>query len=86
MFQLSQLSCNNITTDLAKTGVGLSNVFVPQPEVERYWEELLRQITILYPSLHIVGYEQAESLTIASHLGFTSLGPLRVWIKEGGQE
>jgi hypothetical protein len=35
-----------------------------------------------YPSLPIIGYEQDESLTIASHLGFTTLGPLRFWIKE----
>ena len=30
-----------------------------------------------------VGYEQDESLTTALHVGFTTLGPLRVWIKEG---
>lgn len=63
--------------------VGLSNVFAPKQETERYWEGLLRQIAIHYPSLPVVGYEHDESLTIASHVGFTTLGPLRVWIKEG---
>jgi hypothetical protein len=69
----------NRTTDV----VGLSNVFAPKQETERYWEGLLSLTATHYPSLPIVGYEQDESLTIALHVGFTTLGPLRVWIKEG---
>jgi hypothetical protein len=72
----------NRTTEV----VGLSNVFAPKQEVEWYWEGLLSYIAMQYPSLPVVGYEQDESPMIASHLGFTSLGPLRVWIKEGQQE
>jgi hypothetical protein len=63
--------------------VGLSNVFAPRQETERYWEGLLSLIATHYPSLPLVGYEQEESLTTALHVGFTTLGPLRVWIKEG---
>ncbi|BCL77611.1 hypothetical protein ccbrp13_00760 [Ktedonobacteria bacterium brp13] len=63
-------------------GVGLSNVFAPSQDEERYWEGLLSLIATHYPSLPIVGYEQDESLTMALHIGFTTLGPLRVWIKE----
>ena len=69
----------NRTTEV----VGLSNVFAPKQAAERYWEGLLSQIATRYPSLPVVGYEHDESLTIASHVGFTTLGPLRVWIKEG---
>jgi hypothetical protein len=69
----------NRTTEV----VGLSNVFAPRQETERYWEGLLSLIATHYPSLPIVGYEQDESLTTALHVGFTALGPLRVWIKEG---
>jgi hypothetical protein len=43
---------------------------------------LLSQIAVHYPSLPVVGYERDESLTAASHVGFTTLGPVRVWIKE----
>jgi hypothetical protein len=69
----------NRTTEV----VGLSNVFAPKQEAERCWEGLLSQIATRYPSLPVVGYEHDESLTIASHVGFTTLGSLRVWIKEG---
>jgi hypothetical protein len=69
----------NRTTEV----VGLSNVFAPLQEAERYWEGLLSLIATHYPSLPIVGYEQDESLSTALHVGFTTLGPLRVWIKEG---
>lgn len=69
----------NRTTEV----VGLSNVFTPQRESERYWEGLLGVIAACYPALPIVGYEQDESLTVALRVGFTLLGPLHVWIKEG---
>lgn len=63
--------------------VGLSNAFTPEREAERYWEGLLDVIAACYPALPIVGYEQDEQLAIALRVGFTSPGPLRVWIKEG---
>lgn len=62
--------------------VGLSNIFTPKREPEWYWEGLLNMIAVYYPTLPIVGYEQDESLQTALHIGFTPLGPLRVWIKE----
>ena len=65
-----------------KEVVGLSNVFAPEQETERYWEGLLSLIATRYPSLPVVGYEHDESLMTALHVGFTTLGPLRVWIKE----
>ncbi len=63
--------------------VGLSNVFTPGRDAERYWEGLLGVIATCYPALPIVGYEQDENLMIALQVGFTPLGPLRVWTKEG---
>ncbi len=62
--------------------VGLSNIFTPEQGAEHYWEGLLATIGACYPGLPIVGYERDESLTIALRVGFTALGPLRVWIKE----
>jgi hypothetical protein len=61
--------------------VGLSNVFTPEQEAEQYWQGLLDAIAAHYPALPIVGYEQDESLTMALRVGFTPIGPLRVWIK-----
>ncbi|GCE18755.1 hypothetical protein [Dictyobacter kobayashii] len=62
--------------------VGISNVFTPEQEAEQYWSGLLDMIATCYPGLPIVGYEQDESLELAVHIGFTPLGPLRVWLKE----
>lgn len=62
--------------------VGLSNVFTPEREAERFWEGLLDTIAVCYPTLPVVGYERDESLTVALRVGFTPLGSLRVWIKK----
>jgi len=62
--------------------VGISNVFTPEHEAERYWEGLSGLIAAHYPTLPIVGYEHDESLITALNVGFTVLGPLRVWLKE----
>ncbi|TMD41287.1 MAG: hypothetical protein E6I90_14020 [Chloroflexi bacterium] len=67
----------NRTTEV----VGLSNTFTPPDGAELYWEGFLGMIGTHYPSLPIVGYERDESLTIALHVGFTTLGPLSVWIE-----
>jgi hypothetical protein len=68
----------NRTTEV----VGISNIFTPKQEPEWYWEGLLNMIAVYYPDLPIVGYEQDENLQTALQVGFTALGPLRVWIKE----
>ena len=67
----------NRTTEV----VGLSNVFTPEQEAERYWEGLLSAIAACYPALPIVGYERDDSLAVALHVGFATLGPLRVWMR-----
>ncbi|GHO85517.1 hypothetical protein [Dictyobacter formicarum] len=62
--------------------VGISNIFTPEQGAEKYWEGLLNMIAICYPGLPIVGYEQGDSLALATRVGFTTLGPLRIWLKE----
>jgi hypothetical protein len=61
---------------------GLSNVFTPEPGGDHYWKGLLAMIGTCYPALPVVGYGREESLTSALRVGFTPLGPLRVWIKD----
>lgn len=62
--------------------VGISNVFTPEQDAEKYWEGLLAMISTCYPGLPIVGYEQDDSLALAVRVGFTPLGPLRIWLKD----
>ncbi|GLV58111.1 hypothetical protein KDH_49450 [Dictyobacter sp. S3.2.2.5] len=62
--------------------VGVSNVFTPEQDAEQYWQGLLALISNQHPGLPIVGYEQDESLALAIRVGFTILGPLRVWLKD----
>jgi hypothetical protein len=67
----------NRSTDV----VGLSNVFVTTAAPDDVWPGCLDAITTTFPGLPIVGYEPGASLDTALRYGFTSLGPLRVWIR-----
>jgi hypothetical protein len=42
----------------------------------------VRSIAARYPGLPIVGYQSGDELAAARRAGFTSTGPLRVWIKD----
>jgi hypothetical protein len=65
------------------TVVGLSNVFVTTAAPDDVWPGCLDTITRRFPGIPIVGYEPGDSFATALHYGFTALGPLRVWIKNG---
>jgi hypothetical protein len=58
--------------------VGVSNVFA-HPDAERSWAGCLITIINAFPGLPLVGYERGDELEIAERLGFTAVGPLRVW-------
>lgn len=62
--------------------VGISNIFAPEQGARDYWTGMLSLLEELYPALPLVGYEQADSVQTALDVGFTILGPLRVWSKE----
>ncbi|HMN28947.1 MAG TPA: hypothetical protein PKE45_12420 [Caldilineaceae bacterium] len=62
--------------------VGLSNLFIPAGNPAPYWAGCLAAISRLFPQQAIVGYEEGEALLQARHAGFTSLGPLQIWIKQ----
>jgi hypothetical protein len=63
------------------TVVGVSNVFATSRAPDDIWTGLLAAIPPRFPELPIVGYESGDALDVAREHGFTSLGPLRVWIK-----
>ncbi|PYI55527.1 hypothetical protein DLM86_07280 [Paenibacillus flagellatus] len=61
--------------------VGVSNVFSADPPDESLWEEITALASMEFPGLPIVGYERGGDLKAALSAGWTSIGPLRVWVR-----
>lgn len=62
--------------------VGITNFFAREQSAARRPECIDAALAAL-PGAEVVGYEAGESLAEARGLGFRSLGPLRVWLREG---
>jgi hypothetical protein len=63
--------------------VGLSNLFVPPRDADALRAGCVAAVVDTFPGLPIVGYESGSDLAGARALGFESLGPLRVWVRQG---
>lgn len=61
--------------------VGVSNLFYPEQEAEKFWAGCIATIRARYPTLPLVGYEQGADLAVARMLGFVTVGPLQVWAR-----
>jgi hypothetical protein len=61
--------------------VGVSNLFSTTEDTDRAWAAAISAISARFPGLPLVGYESCLSLSAAHRAGFTSVGPLRVWLK-----
>jgi hypothetical protein len=61
--------------------VGVSNIFIPEGEGERFRADCLAQVSDAFPGLPLVGYETGHDLAEMQALGFAGLGPLRIWVK-----
>ncbi|WP_039846855.1 hypothetical protein [Rhizobium gallicum] len=59
--------------------VGHSNVFAIKKRDRAIRAGLVQKAAEIFPGMPIVGYEHGDDLSDALELGFTSLGPLRVW-------
>jgi len=59
--------------------IGVSNIFLPAENGERWRARLLRAAEAVFPGLPLVGYEHGADLRAMQALGFESLGGLRVW-------
>jgi hypothetical protein len=58
--------------------VGLSNLITS----ERYgWAEAVAAVSAAFPGRTVVGYERPDDLEPALAAGFTTIGPLRVWVR-----
>ncbi|MCY0940315.1 hypothetical protein [Streptomyces antarcticus] len=61
--------------------VGVSNLFARgDTPVGAAWAGTLAAVAARWPGLPVVGYESGDDLDAALRAGFTTLGPLRVWI------
>lgn len=69
----------------SKGAVGVSNLFTTLGDLDDAWAGCLAAVAGAFPTLPIIGYESGDALTAAHENGFTSIGHLRVWIKEDGE-
>lgn len=61
--------------------VGLSNVFQVHGAVACVWDQVASVVAGFFPGLPIVGYEHGAELDAALAIGFSDLGPVRVWLR-----
>lgn len=59
--------------------VGISNVFVPPEQADRFWQGGIHAVEAIFPGLAMVDYERGDDLLRAQALGFEAIGPLMVW-------
>lgn len=62
--------------------VGHSNVFAIKGRERHVRQSLVAKAGTLFPGMTLVGYESGDDLGDALELGFRSLGPLRVWVRD----
>ncbi|WP_086994277.1 hypothetical protein [Rhizobium sullae] len=61
--------------------VAHSNVFAIKSRKRAIRAGLVQKAAEIFPGTPVVGYEHGDDLSDALELGFTSLGPLRVWVR-----
>lgn len=66
------------TTDV----VGVTNVFAPDDARDAAWRGIVAWTELHRPGVTSVGYESGADLAAASRIGFESLAPLRVWMRD----
>ena len=62
--------------------VGVTNLMSRADTMDPAWHAVLAATREHFPGKPLVGYETGEDLEVALRNGFTTLGPLRVWIKD----
>ncbi len=61
--------------------MGITNLFTVDGDLDAAWSGVLSCI----PGWRAVGYAAGPALAAALRLGFTALGPLRVWLRSGSE-
>lgn len=62
--------------------VGVSNVFT-DGDPSSAWASCVAAAAEIFPEAVLVGYESGETLDAARRVGFTEVGRLRVWRRDG---
>ncbi|MBB3113108.1 hypothetical protein FHS18_005211 [Paenibacillus phyllosphaerae] len=65
--------------NLSANAIGISNVF--SNSNIKIWSDIAPMISRYFPGIKMVGYESGDGLTAALSSGWTTIGPLRVWIR-----
>ncbi|SET03532.1 hypothetical protein [Paenibacillus sp. NFR01] len=66
--------------NLGADAVGISNVF-SSVNCNNVWSDILQIVAFDFPGLPMVGYQRGDGLTAALQSGWTSVGPLNVWVR-----
>jgi hypothetical protein len=67
----------------SSTVVGVSNVFATPESDDDGWSGCLAYAASIFPALPLVGYESGDEVVAVRDHGFTTAGPLRVWMFDG---
>jgi len=67
----------------SSTVVGVSNVFATYGSDSECWSGCVAYAASIFPAMPLVGYESGDGLVAARGHGFTTTGPLRVWMFDG---
>ena len=63
---------------------GISNAIPGDADPRLVWSDLATIAARSCPGLELVGYERGTDLAAATSAGFTTTGPLRVWMRDTG--
>jgi hypothetical protein len=66
--------------------VGISNLFARDGDLDAAWSACLAFTGDRFPALPAVGYEAGAPLASALRHGFESIGQLRIWIDDRGEQ
>ncbi|WP_276353055.1 hypothetical protein [Cohnella caldifontis] len=66
---------------LGGNAIGISNVFSTGRTNESIWTDIVSIVSKQFPGIPMVGYERDDDLAAALASGWTSIGPLRVWVR-----
>jgi len=81
-FESGQRVVAGVTAHRAADVVGLTNLFVPADEPDRYRQACVHAAATLFPGLPLVSYEVDAEAPAFERLGFEAVGTLRVWVRE----
>lgn len=71
-----------VIAHLAAGVVGVTNLFVPDDEADRYRQACLKAASAAFPGVPLVCYEVDAVAVLLERLGFDQAGPLRVWVRD----